>query len=173
MNEWYRQRSSAVIECVRRRILVPLNALLRQGIAPDRLALCVAVGIVVGNIPVLGVSTILCALIALLFRLNLPAIQLAQAAMAPTQLLLIIPFLRLGEWITRAPAQPLTVQAARALLGGSVRHAVAILWDSILRAGLAWSLIAPVAIFAVYRALIPLFTRAAAQLNRRRSNRLA
>jgi len=38
--------------------------------------------------------------------LNLPAIQIVQALMAPTQILLIIPFVRLGEWILRVPPQP-------------------------------------------------------------------
>jgi uncharacterized protein (DUF2062 family) len=65
---------------LRRRILEPLLKLLSSGLAPSRLALCVAVGIVIGTIPILGVSTILCTLVALLFRLNLPAIQLAQWA---------------------------------------------------------------------------------------------
>jgi uncharacterized protein (DUF2062 family) len=58
-----------------RRLVEPLLTLLRQGVSPQRLALCVAIAIVVGNIPILGVSTILCGLIALVFRLNLPAIQ--------------------------------------------------------------------------------------------------
>ena len=93
-----------------RRIIEPLLALLRQGISPDRLALCVAIGVVVGNIPILGISTILCAVIALVFRLNLPAIQIVQALMVPTQLLLIIPFVRLGEWILRVPPQPVSIE---------------------------------------------------------------
>ena len=79
---------AALKERLYRRILEPLVELLRQGMSPDRLALCVAIGVVVGNIPILGISTILCAAIALVFRLNLPAIQIVQAAMAPTQLLL-------------------------------------------------------------------------------------
>src|ERR1700733_14909267 len=98
-----------------RRILEPLLALLGQGLSPDRLALCVAIGVVVGNIPILGVSTILCGVIALTFRLNLAAIQIVQAAMAPTQVLLIIPFVRLGEWILRIPPQPLSIKEGLAL----------------------------------------------------------
>ena len=66
----------------------PLMALLRAGLSPRQLALSIAIAIVVGNIPILGVSTILCALIALTLRLNLPAIQLVQAAMTPTQLVI-------------------------------------------------------------------------------------
>src|ERR1700722_21020409 len=88
-----------------RRLLDPLLALLRAGLAAPQLALFIPIAIVVGNIPILGVSTILCTIIALIFRLNLLAIQLVQAAMAPTQLLLLIPFVRLGEWIAGAPPQ--------------------------------------------------------------------
>jgi uncharacterized protein (DUF2062 family) len=149
-----------------RRLIAPLLALLRQGITPSSLALCVSIGIVVGNIPILGVSTILCTIIALVFRLNLPAMQLAQAAMAPTQILLIIPFVRLGEWIARAPRQPLSIKEGLALIGQGVWHAVIVLWDAIVHAGIAWSLVAPVAMFSLYRILTPIFTRAAARVRR-------
>ena len=112
---------------LRRRVIEPLMALLRQGVAPDRLALCVALGVVIGNIPILGVSTLLCAAIALVFRLNLPAIQLVQAAMAPSQVLLIVPFVRLGEWISRAPPQAISITEGMALISHGVLHAVACL----------------------------------------------
>ena len=64
-------------------------------------------------------------MIALAFRLNLPAIQIVQAAMAPTQLLLIIPFVRLGEWILRLPPEPVSIKEALALLAQGAGHAVA------------------------------------------------
>jgi uncharacterized protein (DUF2062 family) len=149
-----------------RRLAGPLLALLTQGISPDRLALCVAIGVVVGNIPILGVSTIICAVIALLFRLNLPAIQLVQAAMAPTQILLIIPFLRLGEWLVQAPQETVSVKAALALMAQGLWHTVLVLWNAILHAGLAWALVAPFCILLLHRLLTPLFKRAASQINR-------
>jgi uncharacterized protein (DUF2062 family) len=149
---------------LQRRLFEPLLALLTQGISPPRLALCVSLGVMIGNIPILGVSTILCALIALLFRLNLPAIQLVQAAMAPSQLLLIIPFVRLGEWLVGAPPQPVSIEATRALLAQGVWHTVVVLWDAILHAGLAWALLAPVCVYVLYRLLTPLFERAAAEI---------
>ncbi len=154
---------------LQRRIREPLFALLKQGISPDRLALCVSLGIVIGNIPILGVSTLLCTAIALVFRLNLPAIQLAQAAMAPSQLLLIIPFVRLGEWIVGAPRQPLSIKAGLALLAQGVGHAVIVLWDAILHAGLAWILVAPFAVFLFYKILARFFEHAALQINGRRN----
>ena len=146
-----------------RRLWDPLIGLLKHGISPDRLALCVAIGIVVGNVPILGISTILCTLIALLFRLNLPAMQLVQAAMAPTQLLLIIPYVRLGEWILRVPPQPLSIKAGLALMAQGIGSAVVALWDAILHAGFAFLLVGPIATFALYRILRPVFVHAAAR----------
>ncbi len=146
-----------------RRVFDPLVAFLSQGIAPDRLALCVAVGVVVGNVPILGISSILCAVIALAFRLNLPAIQIVQAAMAPTQILLIVPFIRMGEWMVRAPRQSVSIKEWLALLqqGGGV--AALALRDAIFHAGFAWALIAPIAIILLYKLLTPVFARAAGQ----------
>jgi uncharacterized protein (DUF2062 family) len=155
-----------VTNWLRRKILGPFLALLRQGMSPNRLALCVAIGVVVGNIPILGVSTLLCAAIALALRLNLAAIQLVQAAMAPTQVLLIIPFVRLGEWILRVPPQPLSIKEGLALLARGAGHAVVVLWDAILHAGLAWIMVAPVAVYLLYKLLTPMFSRAAAQIVR-------
>jgi uncharacterized protein (DUF2062 family) len=146
-----------------RKIIEPLLAFLKQGMSPRRLALCVAIGVVVGNIPILGVSTILCTLIALLFRLNLPAIQLVQAFMEPTQVLLIIPFVRMGEWLLQAPHQPLSIKAATALIATGVVPAVRGLWDAIVHAGFAWLLMAPLAIYVFYKALTLLFQRAREQ----------
>ena len=142
-----------------RRILGPLLTLLRDGLSPQRLALCVSIGVVVGNIPILGISTILCAAIAVAFRLNLPAIQIVQAAMAPTQILLIIPFVRLGEWILRVPPQPLSIREGLALIAQGAGRAIIALWDAILHAGFAWILVAPFAVFMFYKLLTPVFAR--------------
>jgi uncharacterized protein (DUF2062 family) len=164
---WRRTADARVTSGLRNRILEPLFAMLRHGMQPDRLALCVAIGVVVGNIPILGVSSVLCTVIALVFRLNLPAIQIVQWAMAPTQLLLIIPFVRLGEWILRAPHQPLSIKAGLELIAQGAGHAVVVLWDAILHAGFAWILTAPLATLSLYRLLTPLFTRVAAKIRAR------
>jgi Uncharacterized protein conserved in bacteria (DUF2062) len=160
----YGVENRSVNNWLNRRILEPLLSLLRQGISPDRLALCVAIGVVVGNIPILGVSTILCVGIALVFRLNLAAMQIVQAAMAPTQLLLIIPFVRLGEWILRIPPEPVSIRQAMALLAQGAGHAIIVLQNAILHAGLAWILVAPLAVYSIHKLLTPVFVRASAQL---------
>jgi uncharacterized protein (DUF2062 family) len=50
-----------------RRIVAPILALLTQGITPEKIALSLALGIVLGVFPVLGSTTVLCAAAALLF----------------------------------------------------------------------------------------------------------
>jgi|SRR6185437_642171 len=71
-------------------------SLLLEGISPQRLALTLALGFVLGCIPLVGIPTGLCAVLALVFRLNLPAIQAANYAAMPFQLALVVPLVRLG-----------------------------------------------------------------------------
>ena len=72
---------------------------LRSGLAPRQLAFTLALGFAIGCIPLLGVTTGICALLALALRLNMPAIQAANWLAMPFQVLLLIPFLRLGQWL--------------------------------------------------------------------------
>jgi uncharacterized protein (DUF2062 family) len=72
---------------------------LRQGISPRRLALTLALGFAIGCIPVIGIPTVVCAVLALSLRLNLPAIQAANYAVMPLQLVLMVPFVRFGGWL--------------------------------------------------------------------------
>ena len=102
---------------------------------------------------------------ALIRKLNLVAIQLASWLIAPVQLVLIIPFMRLGEWLTGSPPQPLTVEAGMQILGEGVLQAIVTLWDAIVHATLGWSVVAPLAIFLLYRLLTPILTAAAGRLS--------
>lgn len=149
---------------LQRRVVAPILSLLRQGITADKLAQSLAFGTGIGIFPVLGVSTPLLTLLALALRLNLPAIQLVNYLVSPLQLALIIPFVRIGEWLTGAPPQPLTVAAGLEILGQGALRAIVVLWDAIVHAAIGWIAIGPVLIWALYRILRPLMIRAAAQV---------
>jgi uncharacterized protein (DUF2062 family) len=144
---------------LRRRVLVPLLALLRQGVSPGKLALSVTLGVVCGLVPVLGVSTALCALLALSLGLNLPAIQLVNYLVTPLQLLLVIPQLRLGEWLAQAPPFPVTLESGLGLLSQGALAAIAVLGTAIVHATLGWLVLAPPAALALYPALAGAFRR--------------
>jgi uncharacterized protein (DUF2062 family) len=70
-----------------------------MGISPRRLALTLALGFAIGCLPVMGIPTALCMVVALALRLNVPAIQAANYAAMPLQLALILPFIRMGGWL--------------------------------------------------------------------------
>ena len=77
---------------------------LQQGLTPRQLACTLALGFAIGCVPLFGVTTAICTLVALTLRLNMPAIQAANWVAMPFQLFLLVPFLRLGQWIFGAPA---------------------------------------------------------------------
>jgi uncharacterized protein (DUF2062 family) len=135
---------------LQRRLANPLLALLRQGVTPRRLALSLALGAGIGLVPVLGVSTALCALAALTLKLNLPAIQLVNYLLTPLQLLLIIPQLRFGEWLLQAPPFPITLDSGLALLAQGVLPAVRVLSTAIVHATLGWLVLAPLLTLTLY-----------------------
>jgi hypothetical protein len=149
---------------LQRRLVAPILSLLRQGITPEKLAQSLAFGTGIGIFPVLGVSTPLLTVLAIALRLNLPAIQLVNYMASPLQLALIIPFVRVGEWLTGAPPQPLTVAAGLEILGEGALQAIVVLWDAIVHAAIGWIAIGPVLIWALYRIFRPLMIRAAAQV---------
>lgn len=113
---------------------------LLQGVSPERLALTLALGCAIGCIPVVGVPTLLCAALALALKLNLPAIQAANYLVMPLQLVLIVPFVRLGGWLIASPDKQ-TV-AAGALLHTSPLRLLRDLGSMAGRALLAWVVIA-------------------------------
>ncbi len=68
-----------------------------KGLSPEATALIVVLGLVLGVFPVYGCPTILCVGVAMVFRLNLPAIQLINQISSPLQLALLVPLGRAGE----------------------------------------------------------------------------
>jgi uncharacterized protein (DUF2062 family) len=70
-----------------------------QGLSPNKIALIVALGLVLGAFPVYGCPTILCGVAAIALRLNLPALQLVNQMATPVQIALLVPLARTGSWI--------------------------------------------------------------------------
>src|SRR5437868_2134446 len=90
-----------------RRVVALILAQLRQGITPEKIALTIALGTALGIFPILGSSTVLCAITAIRLRLNQPIIQLVNYLVYPLQLVLLLPFYRSGESLFRQPHVPI------------------------------------------------------------------
>lgn len=145
----------------RRRIVRPIVELLRQGVTPEKMALSVALGVALGVFPVLGTTTALCALVAFAWRLNLPAIQIANYFVYPFQIALILPFFRAGEKLFGAPHLPLSVSQIVAAIHASFWGATRFLWTTIWHAAVAWCLVAPAFVALAYVILVALLRRIA------------
>jgi uncharacterized protein (DUF2062 family) len=158
----------ATASAPRRGLKARLLGWLSEGLTPTQVAWGLALGTVIGCIPTLGVSTLICAGVAHGLRINQPLIQTVNYAMYPLQLLLLLPFWRAGEWLFGMDPVPLLdVGALLARVEANPWQATLdYLW--VAAAGLVvWALLAPLMaalIVAVSRpALTHLAGRKAAQ----------
>lgn len=85
------------------------TALLKQGLTPKELSQSIIVSGLISTIPILGVSTFMITTVSLKRKLNLPVMISLSYLMWPVQILLIIPFIRVGEFIFSVPRNPHTV----------------------------------------------------------------
>ncbi len=152
----------------RRRILDPILDLLKQGITPEKLAWSIAFGCAMGVMPFLGVTTLLCVVIALALRLNPIAIQIANYAMYPFQLLLFIPFVRLGEALFRQPRSAITVERVQYLFHANLREGIRLFWGEVWHAVVAWMVVVPFVVLILYLLLLRPLKIAARELGKGR-----
>jgi len=142
-----------------RNIFLPIVDLLRQGITPEKIALSIALGVVLGIFPVLGSTTILCAAAALVLRLNLPAIQVVNFLIYPLQLILFLPFLQVGSRITRAARVTLSMKEVFGMIKSDPWSLIKMVWTASLGAIAIWLVISPLVIAAVYFTIAPVLRR--------------
>jgi uncharacterized protein (DUF2062 family) len=148
-------------EFLQERLVRPILHLLTQGITPEKIALSLAFGIMLGVFPVLGTTSLLCLIAALLFRLNLAAVQLVNILAYPLWFALLIPFVRVGERLFGVPPIAMTGSQMLALAHADFLHSVAVLWLTALRAAAAWLLVGPPGIIVLYLILAPIIRRMA------------
>jgi len=78
-------------------------ALFKQGLTPIQLTQSILVSALISIIPILGVSTFLLTVLSIKRKLNLPIMIAISYILWPIQLLMIIPFINIGEFIFSIP----------------------------------------------------------------------
>jgi hypothetical protein len=78
-------------------------ALFKQGLTPIQLTQSILVSALISIIPILGVSTFLLTVLSIKRNLNLPIMIAISYILWPIQLLMIIPFINIGEFIFSIP----------------------------------------------------------------------
>lgn len=153
-----------------RRVLTPIVHQLKQGITPEKIALTIALGLLISIFPILGATTLLCALAAFLLRLNQPIIQLINYLAYPLQIVMLIPFYRAGEHLLRLSPTPLNIplliERLRANAGQFFKD------FGLIAAGgvLVWLVVAPFAIAVIYFAVRPFVRVLARRLHPHKSS---
>jgi hypothetical protein len=98
--------------------------------------------------PLLGLTTLACVLLARVLRLRQAPIQLGNYAALPLQIILLIPFLRLGERIAGAERfvfdPPALLKGFPHIPDSTARAVVMAQWHMIA----GWAVVAPVAFVA-------------------------
>jgi uncharacterized protein (DUF2062 family) len=77
--------------------------LFKQGLTPMQLTQSVLVSALISIIPILGVSTFFLTVLSIKRKLNLPIMIAISYILWPIQLLMIIPFINIGEFIFSIP----------------------------------------------------------------------
>jgi uncharacterized protein (DUF2062 family) len=144
---------------VYRRIVLPVMALLRMGASPEKLAWSIALGLVVGVNPLLGSTTLLCLGLALVFRLNLPASQLANHLMYPLEVALLFPFFKLASFVFRTGPIPLAPKILFAEVRLHPWNLVKSLWAWEWHALVLWAVMAAILLPVIATLLTPLLHR--------------
>lgn len=152
----------SVHEFFRCRVLRPLLRQLRGGVTPRRLAWSLALGMVIGINPSIGITTLLVFILAWVFGLNQIASQIGTHAVAPLHLFLFIPFIELGVHLFHTRRLPLD----RSQIEHLSHHPLQLvreIWQWEWHALLVWGLVAAIALpllaVNIRRALVILMRR--------------
>ena len=140
------------------RISAKVKSALLTGISPRKLALTVTLGFVVGILPLVWGTSILCAILALRFGLNQACIQAANYLACPVQILLFLPFYRIGASIFQG-GRPLPTDIFRAGFAGNWSGHLLSMATATGKALAAWTFLALPAAVLIYFLLLQIFAR--------------
>ncbi|MFT5122586.1 MAG: hypothetical protein ACI9TH_000298 [Kiritimatiellia bacterium] len=133
--------------------------LLKDGLSPGKIALGIAVGIAIGNFPLYGPSTIMCLLAIALFRLNTPLVLAGHYSMTFVKPFLILPFLRIGEFVFRAEPLPLDLVALTRQFKADAWGTLQEFGWSFLHAVVGWCVMLPLMVGGIYLVVKPMVVK--------------
>jgi hypothetical protein len=134
---------------LKRAAALRLKAVLAAGLTPRKLLLTLCIGGALGLLPIVWGTTILCVVVAYVFRLNQVALQSVNYLFYPLQLVLIIPYCRLGARLFPG-GPPFPPGILTYVLHGHGAGMIQLFAWATLKAVGAWLLTAPPLAFVLY-----------------------
>ncbi len=162
------ERADTIDPWWKRWFINPVLKQLTQGISAEKLAWTVAIGCALGIFPIMGTTSLVCFLAAAALGLNQPAIQVVCHALWPAHLALILPFIKLGQWIHGAPAITASIPTLLKEFFASPWQFTQDYWLAAWHGIVAWLLVALPLILLTRLIMLPLLRAAALRIERRR-----
>ncbi len=126
-------------EFFRNKIVQPSLTLLRQGTSPGKLALTIVLGFIISIFPVIGTTTVLCTIVAIVLKLNLGIIQSVNWLAYPLQILLLVPFIEFGIFISDMKISIISVQQIKAVFNTGFIYALQTTWRILIGGIIGWA----------------------------------
>lgn len=140
----------------RQKFHLALRNSLLQGTSPEQVSLTITLGFLFGIIPIIGVTTVILALLAFRLKLNMIIIQLANYAVYPLQILLLIPFYKAGQVVFQGPQIATGFQEIYHAFITSPLLTFLHFWQLTLQGTVVWLLLsAPAGFLLYYLILLP------------------
>lgn len=128
------------------------------GFSPKKIALSISTGIVFGTVP-FCISTLLCTISGVILRLNQPLIQLINFMVFPLQILLFLPYLKFGEFLSGKSTIPLNYNEVKIIFSLPVKLFILKLGKAIIIALIGWLFLSPLIFLLSYFLSIHILNR--------------
>ena len=109
----------------------------------------------IGIFPILGATTVLCLVAGIWFKLNQPIMQFINWLISALQLSLILVFVRIGEWLTRAQRVTFSVPELIKKFHASPRQFMHDFGMTGVHGIEGWALLAPGLVALLYFSVLP------------------
>jgi uncharacterized protein (DUF2062 family) len=141
------------------RVLDVIVGQLKQGITPQKISLTLALGVMLGIFPILGATTLLCFVVGLCLKLNQPIIQMVNYLMYALQLVMILFFVRVGEFVMHATPVSFSIPELFRKFHESPREFFREFGMTGVHGIVGWLLIAPFVAALLYFILLPVMKK--------------
>ena len=132
-------------------IYIKMMGFLKQGLSPRQLALTIIISTLIGVMPLLIVNTWIIGAFSVVFRLNLPLALFINYGIWPLHVILIIPFIKFGTWITGAATTSLSLSYFQQAFSESLYMGIQDLGLQVAYGVLGWAILSiPLAIGGFY-----------------------
>lgn len=136
-----------------------IKRLFQQGLTPKELAMSIALAFWIGIFPIYGTTTVFLTFLALKLRLNLPIMVAVSYALTPIQFLLLIPFIRIGEFVLGFQPMALDLSTLKASFSSGLFETLSVFSGRLALAVGAWILVAlPISVL-LYIILFQIFRK--------------